>query len=718
MDRPLHSSQWHRVAGLRPRWRLHARSDPQQVRGETWHVVSGDGRSALLRLDATAWAIAARCDGRRTLQSIWEAAVADDPDGAPTQDETIALLACLVDERCLACEGLPDVAVLLEADRRAATARLRARLNPLAPRLSLGDPTRLLAPLAPLGRVLFSRAGAAAWLALVAFATLVALADADGVARHAARWLDSPRYLLLGALVWVPMKALHELAHGLAVRRWGGEVRDAGIALMLLVPVPYLDASAAHRFASARARAAVGAAGILAETALAALGLLVWAATGPGWLHDAGFMTAVVGSLSTVLFNGNPLLRMDGYFVLCDAAGLPNLATRSGAWWQALAQRRLLGLRGVPGPVTARGERGWLLAYSPLAWAWRLTMLGTLALWAGTHHRLFGAVVAIAAIAWLALPLRTLWRAPAAAGAPLSTRLSARLRLGAVLAGLASLVLAVPLPDRTVAPALVWMPDDAQLRAGVEGFVVAVERAPQDAVRAGDTLLRLDDPALRGERARLQGTLAGLRAQYFTHLRTDPARAGQFGEDLARSLAELDRLDERLAQLVLRAPADGRFAIGLPEDLPGRFVREGELLGHLLAPDRVPVLRVALDQDQAARLREGVGRIDARLAEAPRDVLAARLLRQVPAAVEALPGAALGDRGGGTVPVDPLDRDGLKPAYPTYVVDVALDAATAGVARPGGRAWVRMDFGQASLATQGARWVRQTVRGRFAPDEL
>jgi putative peptide zinc metalloprotease protein len=718
MERPLHSSQWYRVADLRPRWRLHARSDPQQVRGRTWHVVSGDGRSALLRLDEAAWSIAARCDGRRTLQSIWEAALEDDPDGAPTQDETIALLAALVDERCLACEGLPDVAVLLEADRRAASARLRARLNPLAPRLSLGDPTRLLAPLAPLGRALFSRAGAAAWLALVGLATLLALAQGDAVARHAMLWLDSPRYVLLGMLVWIPMKALHELAHGLAVRRWGGEVRDAGIGLVLLMPVPYVDASAAHRFASARARAAVGAAGILAETAIAALGLLVWAATQPGWLNDAGFAAAVVGSLSTLLFNGNPLLRMDGYFVLCDAAGLPNLATRSGAWWQALMQRGLMGMRGVQGPDAARGERGWLAAYAPLAWIWRVSMLGALALWAGAHHRLLGAVVVAFALAWLALPLRTLWRAPRTAGVPLAARLGARLRLAAALCVLVALVTGVPIPDRTVAPALVWMPDDARLRAGVEGFVLAVERAPQSAVRAGDTLVRLDDPALHGERARLHGTLSGLRAQYFTHLRTDPARAGQFGEDLARTLAELDRLDERLALLVLRAPIDGQFAIDRPEDLPGRFVQEGDPLGHLLTADRAPVLRVALDQDQAARLREGVTRIDVRLAEAPREVRGAHLLRQVPAAADALPGAALGERGGGTIPVDPLDRDGLRPANPTYVVDVVLDDAAPDTGRPGGRAWVRMDFGRASLASQGARWVRQTVRGRFAPDEL
>jgi len=438
VESPLHSPLWHQVAPLRPRWRLHARADPQVVRGQTWQVLTGDGRAGSIRLDAAAWAIAGRCDGRRTVQAIWDETLAQDPDGAPTQDEVIALLARLVDEQVLACEGLPDVSVLLDEDRRRAARQLRGRLNPLAPRLPLGDPTRLLRRLDGVGRLLFSPLGAAAWLLLVLAGALAALSEWEAIARHGARWLDSPRYLLLAWLAWIPMKALHELAHGLAVCRWGGSVREAGVGLMLLWPVPYVDASSAHRFADAHRRAVVSAAGIAAELGLAAAGLLVWLATEPGWVNDLGFVTAVVGGVSTLLFNGNPLLRMDGYFVLCDAFGLPNLATRSNAWWQALAQRRLMGLGEAHGPEAAPGERRWLAGYAPLAWAWRLSLMTAVAIWAGSWHRGLGLAVALAAAVWLVGgPLRRLFRTAGRADGPLARRVGARLRLAAVLAGLA-----------------------------------------------------------------------------------------------------------------------------------------------------------------------------------------------------------------------------------------------------------------------------------------
>jgi len=716
MDTPLHSPLWHRVALLRPRWRLHARADPQVVRGQTWQILSGDGRASVLRLDAGAWAIAGRCDGRCTVQAIWEAALAEDPAGAPTQDEVISLLARLVDEQVLACEGLPDVDVLLDDDRRRAARQLRGRLNPLAPRLPLGDPTRLLRRLDGLGRALFSPAGALGWSFLLLAGAFTAVAEWDAIMRHAGRWLDSPRYLLLAWLAWIPMKALHELAHGLAVRRWGGTVREAGIGFMLLWPAPYVDASAAHRFADAHRRAIVSAAGILAELGLAAAGLLVWLATSPGWLHDLGFVAAVVGSISTLLFNGNPLLRMDGYFVLCDALGLPNLATRSNTWWQALAQRRLMGLREARGPEAAPGERGWLIAHAPLAWAWRASLMATLSIWAGAHHRGLGLAVALAGLVWLVgAPLLRLVRAAAGSGGPLVLRLGARLRLVAVLGALALAAVVVPLPDRVVAPALVWAPDEARLRAGVDGFVMTVA-ATGSVVPTGTELLRLDDPALRRERERLLQLQPGLRTQLFTHLRSDPAKARQAEEQLARAEAELAEVDTRLAMMRVVAPATGHFALERPQDLPGRFVREGDALGWVF-DGRPTVVRLALGQDEAARLRDGVRSVRVRLAEAPGTVLPGRLLREAPAAAERLPGAALGDRGGGSIPVDPQDRDGLKPAVPVYLIDVSIDAPLEPAPGAGGRAWVRLDLGSASLAAQAGRWIRQTVRGRFAPDE-
>src|SRR3954462_11602089 len=102
---------------------------------------------------------------------------------------------------------------------------------------------------------------------------------------------------------------------------------------MLLTPAPYVDASAANAFQGARQRAVVSAAGILVELALVALGMLAWTLLAPGLVRDAALVVVLICTISTLVFNANPLLRLDGYYVLCDALQLPNLALRSQAWW-------------------------------------------------------------------------------------------------------------------------------------------------------------------------------------------------------------------------------------------------------------------------------------------------------------------------------------------------------------------------------------------------
>jgi putative peptide zinc metalloprotease protein len=719
MDIPLQSQQWYRMAGLRPRWRLHVRADRQAVRGEVWHVLSNAAGGRSGRLNAVAWAIVGRCDGRATMQAIWEATLAADAERAPTQDESIALIAQLVQEGFLECDGaMPDVANLADHAGRRRRRESVERFNPLAARVPLGSPMSLLARSGRLAPWLFGMPGLAGWLLLVLAAAGVAAGHWDALVAQGARWMDTPRYWLLSLPAFVAIKAIHEAAHALAVHRFGGRVDEWGIGLLVLIPAPYVDASDANRFASPRERALVSAAGILAELALASAGLIAWWAAEPGWLKDAGFTVALVAGASTLLFNANPLVRMDGYFLLADLLSLPNLATRSAERWRGIARRALLGVDAGAPPAAAPGERGWLLAYAPAAWSWRLALMAWLTVWAGSSSRVLGIAVGALTVAVLVVvPLGRVLHSPLDAGLGLRERAAAWARGGAILAAAAALLLLVPLPDRSVATGVVWLPDAGQVRARTDGFVVAVGAgaATGAPVRQGEVLARLADPALSMEREGLRLRLPGLEARLFATLQTDPSSSRQMQQEIARIGAQLARLEERLAEHEIAAPHAGRFRVDRPEDLPGRFVKEGEPLGWLVVPRRT-VIRVALTQDEAARLRDAMPKIAVRLAEAPGEVHPASLRRETPVSSTRLPSAALGDRHGGPVPVDPADREGLRPAQPVFLVDVELDAVDA--AQLGGRAWVRFEHPPATLASQWARSMRQTFRARFAPDAV
>src|ERR1043166_1534345 len=207
--------------------------------------------------------------------------------------------------------------------------RRRPLANPLAFSLPPFDPPALLARGEPYALRLFHPAVALACAVLVVAAAFGAALNWEALRAHAATHLATGYYL---GLVWATYpvgKLLHELAHALAVRRWGGEVRQFGVTFLFFTPAPYMDASAAGAFSSRWRRAAVSLAGIGVELAIGAAALLAWLALERGVLSDVAFVLLAVCLGSSVLFNANPLLRFDGYHALCDLVDSPNLALRS-----------------------------------------------------------------------------------------------------------------------------------------------------------------------------------------------------------------------------------------------------------------------------------------------------------------------------------------------------------------------------------------------------
>ncbi|OHC62055.1 MAG: hypothetical protein A2045_04085 [Rhodocyclales bacterium GWA2_65_20] len=710
----LFSAQWYRVAQLHPRLRPQVRTQRQQRRGELWYVLSDAATGRQHMINEPAYQFIGRCDGRHDVQRVWDAVLESRGDAAPTQNDVIELLAQLNEHELLQCERSPDTDGLFRRSEERSRRQRRLMVNPFAFRFPLGDPSGWLPRLDAVAALLFRPAAFWIWLAVVVLGFLLAAANWSELQAHARMHLLTPGHLALAWLLFPLIKALHELGHALAVRRWGGEVHEIGVALLVLVPAPYVDASAASGFARRTQRAAVAAAGVMVETSLAALALLVWLNIQPGLARDAAFVVMAIGGISTLLFNGNPLLRFDAYYVLCDLLDLPNLAARSSAYWSHLVRRHLLRMRTEPPPAAA-GETRWLLLYAPLSFAYRLGISIAIVLWFGSKWFLLGVCAAIyIAASMLLRPAVTWFRQALAAAAPGPelTRLRGGIALLAVVPGV--LLFVVPAPLSTVAPAVVWLPEQAHVRAEVDGFIVALPRRDGELVEPGDLLAVLQNPDLKATRDQLASRLGGLQAELSQLLLRDPAGAQNLAEQIDRTEAELERSEQRIAQLEVRAGVGGRLVMPNQADMLGKFGRQGEDLGYVLDPARLRV-RAAVAETDAHLVRNRTRHAEARLADAPGMRLAARLTQDEPAASHLLPSPALGDRGGGPYATDPADAEGRRSLAPVFLIDLTLPGAT--LARVGGRAWVRFDHGSEPLAMQGFRRASQLFLSHFDPGE-
>lgn len=669
----LVNSHWYRVAGLVPRLRSQLHVHAHRFRGQLWYVVEDRLNGRYHRFDRQAWRIIRLLDGRITLEQLWQRLASEAGADTPSQEDILALLGQLHGLDLLASESLPDLAEAAQRERRLARQRRWQRyLNPLALRIHLFDPDRFLMRLVERLRPVLNGRGALLWLAWVLPALVLAVSHGhELVSNFGERMLAFDNLLLLW-LIFPLVKALHEIGHGVACRLRGGEVHDMGIMLLIFLPVPYVDASSSWAFTAKRDRVLVGAAGMLVELALAAGALYLWLWLEPGTPRAIAYDVAVLASVTTLLFNGNPLLRYDGYYIASDALEIPNLAQRATRYWGYLLERWVLHRPEPLSPVMAPGERWWFACYAPLSFAYRLFVLFSIAVFVSSKYFAIGIFIALWSIgAGLGLPIYRgfLWFRQALGEPRFGSR--AR-RAGLAFAGaLALLIVALPLPHHTQVEGVLWLPESGVVRAGEAGFVAHIEAAPGSEVAAGTPLLALDDATLAAHILARAARVEAARIRYDAARLDNPVRGQELASELAREQAELATLKERARRLEVASAAPGRLWLEGSDDLAGQWVKQGQVLGYVIPP-AAPRVRVIVDQPDADIIGRHTEHIAVKLPCAPGSTWPATLVRAVPAALNELPSAALGREGGGEVATDPRDQSGRKALATHFEYELAL----------------------------------------------
>jgi putative peptide zinc metalloprotease protein len=709
----LFSSRWYRVAGIHPRLRSHVRVSRHVYRGQTWYLLQDTSTGRHHRVDENTFHFIGRMDGKRSTDEIWHSLLNKLGENTPTQDETIEILCQLSDNDLLQCEITPNVAELFRRRFEKNRKRRIAMLNPLAFRVTLVDPDKLLERLAPIGRVLVHPTSLAAWAVVALLGLLSAGANWAPIRAYASVHMLTPEFLLLMWILYPLVKMVHELGHGLAVKAWGGEVRETGISLLLLVPVPFVDASAASAFPEKHRRALVGAAGIMVELFLAALALLVWLNVEDGLVREMCFVVMVIGGVSTVLFNGNPLLRFDGYYVLSDVLDVPNLGPRSNQYVGYLVQRYLLKVRDATSPVTAKGEPPLLLAYAVLSFLYRWFVSILIVLWAGAYSFWLGMAAGLfIAVGMVIKPLHNAMQFLRTAPQLARNRSRAYAVAGGIAVAALVALYVMPVPFSTVAQGVVWLPEKARVRAETGGFVEQVHAQDGQQVKPGDLLVTLSDPDLIAKHAAVQARLSALDIEYNQMLDVNAGRAASIREEADATRDELKEMLRRLAALQVTSQVEGKLVMPKAQDLPGSYLARGAVIAHVLRSEDISV-KVAVPQQDAGIIRTSTRAVAVSLADQPGRAMSAALTGEVPAATAILPTAALGDRSGGPVATDPADNQGTRTLEPVFLFDVRVTATP--LQRVGGRVWVRFDHGASPLAIQWQRRLLQLFLKQFNP---
>lgn len=548
-----------------------------------------------------------------------------------------ALLGQLYRQNLLASKRPGQATSLLERRRKRIAARRWAMLmNPLAIRFPGVDPDRwldqgysrvrwLFAPTTQLAVILF-------WIASL----ILGFANLNELVRQIPRAGEffAPANLGLVLIGLAVVKVLHELGHGLTCRHFGGECHEIGIMLLVFAPTLYCDVSDTWMLRSKWRRAAVAAAGIYVELVIGSLCLWLWWLSEPGLFNTCCFNLLLICTVSTLLVNGNPLLRYDSYFILSDLLGVPNLWQTSRSCLRIWLRRVCLGIRHATDWRDGREQPEFLIGYALLSTAYRLVLVTVILTFIHDGLRQQGLstlgnlIVAAVATMLLASPLREGVRYLSDPAARQRVRQRNLFISSLALLLVLLLVLLLPLPHRVGAPALIEPAVSRRLYAPADGKLV--EATPEGAVvTVGQSLLRLEDLKLEREIERLRGELnrRRIRLRNLEALRsTDPAANAALPEtaEAARDLDNQLQLQLQVAEkMQLTADIDGqlwapplRIAASDGEALPqwqgqplqprnrGAFIKRGELLAIVAPPDQHQAV-LYVDEGSVSFLEEG-----------------------------------------------------------------------------------------------------------------
>jgi putative peptide zinc metalloprotease protein len=674
----LLSDAWYQVADAQVALLPTVQAQPQRFRGRPWVVLEDPYAHRFFRVTPQAYSFLRALNPDETVDAVWQRVAAEQPDTVPTQDEVLGLLSQLHLSSLLYFRAAPQSGAIFERQQATRRRELMGKLMAfLFVRIPLFSPDRALDAVQPLIRATTGPAAGLVWLAVVLAGLWAVIGEWPALSAAGQGLLSLSNLPVLYVAIAI-VKVIHELAHAFVCKRYGGQVPVFGIMLLVLAPLPYTDATASWGMRSKWQRAYIGAAGMLAELFVAALAALVWVNTGAGPLNSLAFNMMVVGSVSSLLFNGNPLLRFDAYYILSDLAELPNLYQKAQAQWLHWGRRLVLGQAESQGPALDAHERTWYGFYGAGAFFYRLLVTATILLFVTDQWFAVGLVLLVTtALAMVLMPLSKFGR----------YLLALRQGRGRALAGTALVVAllwggiaVLPLPHAVRLQGVLQAQASSQLYVQTAGQLVALPVRHGQRVDKGQLIARLDNPDLTHALQAVALQQAETEAMQRQALIATPA-------EVAPLQSRLDALRERerelrvlAAQLEVRAPQAGEWVAPLLHERQGNWIERGQPLGELV--DRGAFrFSAVLPQSQAAELF-GLpdARGEVRLMHARGVDLPVARLRLVPYQRQRLMSPVLGFGGGGEVAVRPDDASGTLATEPFFELQAELaDPALAGL---------------------------------------
>ena len=711
-QRKIFHESWYRLSGSRIALRASVQVHRQMYRGILWYVLFDPFTNKYYRLPQGAYEFVSRLTQKKTVGEIWNELLNSGTEDVPGQGEVIEMLAQLYQANMLLYEGVEDGSKLFERDRKNTQKKVKSTLlNIFFLRLPIFDPEPMLRRFKWVGSLVFSKFFFVVWLAAIIVAAKYGIENFDTLKDQAQGFL-APSNIGWVYVCTILVKVLHELGHSFAVKKYGGEVHTIGIMFMMLVPLPYMDATASWSFRKKRHRAFVGAAGMLCEFFIASIAMIVWANVGGGLVKSLAYNVLVMTSVSTVLFNINPLMRFDGYYILTDLLDMPNLQQHSVTHLKYLLERFVFRKQDSQKVAETWSEAVIYTIYGISSAIYRFFLFAGFIIAASQHYLILSVIMGVMLLlSMIVMPvgkfLKYVFSSPALARVRLRAVTISLIFFGSLFAAL----FYIPVPDTFTAPGVLEAKQFENTIVATSGRVSKVCHKPGDAVAKDDTLIVLENEEVVFNMDEKNAEINEAVQQYYKALNESPENMYPLEKRIEVLRQELDEIKLQKDRLAIVAGMDGIWNVNNVDEYLDKWVSKGDSLGMLLDTSSFDFLAV-VSQEEVSRLFIGKPKqISVRLKGDAFNEISVDSAYAIPASIDKLPSSALGWHGGGDIETR-MGKDATEQtAEPVYLVRATLHLGDAKVQWMHGRSGkIRFHLGDTPLALQGIRKVEQALQ--------
>jgi len=565
-------------------------------------------------------------------------------------------------------------------------------MNPMMLRIPLFDPDQLMTRAENLVGFLVSPFGMLVWLVVVitGFFQLLLHWDAFFLERVSSFSAIDIVWMVLTSLV---LKIIHELAHGVVCKKYGGRVKSCGILILLLIPMPFVDVTSSWRFPSKWQRILTAAAGMLAELFIAAIACFVWASSSPGPLQYHAGNVIITATLLTLLFNVNPLMRFDGYYMLSDWLEIPNLGTHGRQWLKGASKRLYFGNKAPV--VKETGFRAFIVkAYGVLAMLWFVSIAVGLSLGASSLLEGFGLLVAlIGLLMWVGIPL---WKLANYVAKGTKTEKPNRTWFAAASAITAACLIGFlvlcPAPSVVSAPIVVDYDPLEIIRAKATGFANNIHVTDGQHVEQGDLMVTLENPELELELKSLSIDIRISKIRVQALLSRE--RLGELmleQESLDSMEKRFKELEQQIANLRVVATESGTVLAADLSAAKGKFFQLGDQILSIGSPAEIHAIALTRQEDIAWIEQNPEAQVELRIWGRSHDAVIDGQIKHVnPRARDDLPHEAFAASAGGPLAVVPREQveeseesGDMKLTEPRVPLEIELSSDDRGSLLPG-----------------------------------